>query len=124
MVGYPNYPSYVSLESALNFYGILNQFPYVITSVTPKKTKKLEKEGKNFEYVHFNPQNFYGYVKQGKFLIATKEKALFDIIYLISKGLRRISLDELDLTGVDKKIVAGYIRSQKFKSLKKYLSKS
>ena len=33
-------PSYISLESALSFYGILPQFPYTITSVTPLKNRK------------------------------------------------------------------------------------
>jgi len=32
-------PSYISLESALSFYGIITQFPYQITSITPKKNK-------------------------------------------------------------------------------------
>jgi predicted transcriptional regulator of viral defense system len=27
-------PSYISFESALNFYGILSQFPYEVTSIT------------------------------------------------------------------------------------------
>ena len=35
-------PSYVSLESALNFYGILSQFPYTTTSITPKRTRCIE----------------------------------------------------------------------------------
>ena len=30
-------PSYVSFESALNFYGILSQFPYEISSATARK---------------------------------------------------------------------------------------
>ena len=34
-------PSYISLESALNFYGILPQFTYSITSVTTQKSKKI-----------------------------------------------------------------------------------
>ena len=32
-------PSYISLESALSFYGIITQFPYQITSITSKKQK-------------------------------------------------------------------------------------
>jgi len=41
-------PSYISLESALSFYGMITQFPYQITSVTPKKTKKLKHWTRSF----------------------------------------------------------------------------
>jgi len=34
-------PSYISLETALNFYGILSQFTCTITSVIPKKVEDL-----------------------------------------------------------------------------------
>src|SRR3990172_13048534 len=44
-------PSYISLESALNYYGLLPQFPYSVTSVSPKKTKNILIDEKEFEYV-------------------------------------------------------------------------
>lgn len=107
-------PSYISLETALNFYGILSQFPYTITFVTTKKTKKFEIEGKVFEYVHFDKKYFFGYIKQGGFLIATKEKAVFDILYLIAKRIRKISFDELDLSNIDKKVLDGYVKNSHY----------
>ena len=35
-------PSYISLESALSYYGILSQFVYTITSITTKKSNIYE----------------------------------------------------------------------------------
>lgn len=101
-------PSYVSLESALSRYGILSQFPFVITSVTPKKGKKVETTSKTFEYAHLAPDLFSGFIKEDDYLIATPEKALFDMVYLAAKGLRSVSIEELDLAIIEKKQFTGY----------------
>jgi predicted transcriptional regulator of viral defense system len=92
-------PSYISLESALNFYGILIQTPYQITSVTLQKGGRRAK----FEYLHVSPQYFFGYEKNNHFLIATKEKALLDEIYFASKGIRKFDFSELELDQIDKR---------------------
>ncbi|MBI4208736.1 MAG: hypothetical protein HY538_03390 [Deltaproteobacteria bacterium] len=98
-------PSYISLETALNVHGILSQFPYPITSVTPRKTRKFQTLDKEFEYVHLQKGLFWGYEKKGAFLIAQPEKALMDQIYLVSKGWRKINFEELDYSGCDRKIL-------------------
>ena len=116
-------PSYVSVESALSFYGILSQFPYTITSVTPKKSKKIIFNKKVFEYIHIEPKYFYGYIKQKNFLIACKEKALVDTLYLVSKGIRKITLDELDLSGIDRRVFYEYVKNYSFIPLKKLAAK-
>lgn len=95
-------PSYVSLETALNYHGILSQFPYEITSVTPKKSTTKQADGQVFSYAHIKPDLFWGYEKIDDQLIALPEKALLDQLYLSSKGLRTIHLDEYDLSRVDK----------------------
>jgi len=96
-------PSYISLESALSFYGIITQFPYQITSITPKKTKIIKTLNKEFSYSHIKPELFFGYEKKEKFLIALPEKALFDYLYLCSKGLRSFEKADFDLKIIDKK---------------------
>lgn len=101
-------PSYVSLESALSRYGILSQFPFVVTSVTPKKGKKVETINKTLEYAHIASHLFSGFVKEHDYLIATPEKALFDMVYLAAKGLRSVVREELDLKIIDKKQFADY----------------
>ncbi len=93
-------PSYISLETALNYYGILPQFSRVITSVTPKHPKQFSAD-QQFEYSRIKPGLFHGYHQEQDFLIATPEKALADMAYFVDKGLRRFHQEELDLTQVN-----------------------
>jgi predicted transcriptional regulator of viral defense system len=102
--------SYISFESALSFYGILPQFPYVITSATTAKSRKLEVDNKDFEFTHISPAMFWGYGQVNSALMAGPEKAMIDAAYLASKGLRKIDPGEWDLTGVNKKILRQYCR--------------
>lgn len=88
-------PSYVSLESALSFYDLINQFPYQITSVTPGKTRSFLFGQKKFSFTHLRPEYYTDYVKKDDFLIATPVKAIFDFVYLVYKGSR--SKTNLDL---------------------------
>ncbi len=97
-------PSYVSLETALNHWGILSQFPFEITSITSKKTTSKKFEGKMYNYHHLAPKYFGMYTKKDKGLIATPEKALFDQLYLASKGIKVINFDEYDLKNIKSRI--------------------
>lgn len=81
-------PSYISLESALSLYGIIDQFSYKITSITVKKTNNFRHHNKLFSYSKIKKEFFHGFVKQDNYLIAVKEKALFDFAYFVYKGLR------------------------------------
>lgn len=103
-------PSYVSFESALSFYGILSQFPYVITSATTAKSRKLEVGSKDFEFTHIAPAMFWGYRQVNSALMAGPEKAMIDAGYLASKGLRKIDPAEWDLTGINRKALSQYCR--------------
>lgn len=114
-------PSYVSLESALSYYGILSQFPYSITSVTVKRGKNFH-FNKEFEYAHIDPSFFWGFVKDKNFLIATPEKAVLDMLYFSSKGLKKTDFDELDLSLINKEIMKDYSRKVG-EGLRKKLSK-
>ena len=95
-------PSYVSLESALNFHGVLSQFPYEVASLAPKKPITKMLNGKTYQYVRIKATLFWGYESAHGFLIAQPEKALLDLLYLQSKGLARVHPDELDWSRLDK----------------------
>lgn len=96
-------PSYLSLETALSFYGIITAFPYQINSITIKKTKRVDFDNREFNYCHLDKYLFWGYEKKDNFLIADKEKALLDYLYFSLKGLRSpLDHEELDLTEVNK----------------------
>jgi predicted transcriptional regulator of viral defense system len=81
-------PSYVSLEWALSFYGMIPEGVEEVTSVTSKKNKNFETPIGRFSYTHCHV-NYYsqGIVLQDissyqKYLIASKEKALCDLLVL------------------------------------------
>ncbi|MBL7159230.1 hypothetical protein ISS85_02045 [Candidatus Microgenomates bacterium] len=122
-------PSYISLESALSFYGILEQFPYQITSVTTKKTKLYTfNQEPSFKYAQISQDFFWGYEKKESFLIADKEKSLLDYLYLGSKGWRILNLDKLrnqfDLSEINRKKLKNYYKMIKNPSFLKFLKKA
>jgi predicted transcriptional regulator of viral defense system len=79
-------PSYLSLEFALNYYGIIPDIPGTYTSVTSKTTKYFKNQFGNFTYQKIKSEIFTGYEtkveKNVSFNIATPEKALIDYLYL------------------------------------------
>lgn len=103
-------PSYISLESALSFYGIITGFPYRITSLTVKKTRNINIDQKEFIYSHIDADLFWGYEKKDEFLIAEKEKALLDFLYFCSKGLRNMNAEELDISGLNEKRLMAFAK--------------
>jgi len=116
-------PSYISLESALSFYGILSQFPYTITSVTSKKSKRVVYEDKEYEFVHIESKYFYGFLKKDRFLIASPEKALIDMLYFMAKKLRSIPMEELDLSKINKKYLVNMAKKYDYIPLKKLVDR-
>jgi predicted transcriptional regulator of viral defense system len=83
-------PSYISCETALNYYGIIPDIPFATTSVVTTKTITIKTKNYGlFIYHHIKPELFFDYLKiDSDFLysykIATPEKALFDFLYLQS----------------------------------------
>jgi len=103
-------PSYISFESALNFYGILIQASYPITSATPLRAFRTTVDEREFTYSHLGPGLYFGYVKKNDIFIASPEKALADELYLASKGIRNIDTTELNLKVIDKKIFTSTVK--------------
>ena len=116
-------PSYISLESALSFYGILSQFPYRIISVTPLKSKKINYQEKEYEFLHLDSKYFFGFIKKDRFLIATPEKALLDELYFVAKKLRKIHFEYLDLKLIGKKKFKTLSKKYKFLPLQNLIKK-
>ena len=78
-------PSYLSLEFALSYHGVIPETVYEITSVTTKATRRFEALEKIFSYRRVTKKVFTGYTiqKQGgfSFAIAETEKAFVDLTY-------------------------------------------
>lgn len=80
-------PSYVSMESALSFYGLIPEQVSSLTSVTSKKTLRIKNDFGEFLYQHIKTEAFRGFrvVKDNEgfdFFIAVQEKAIVDFLYL------------------------------------------
>ncbi|MFH0838465.1 MAG: hypothetical protein V1880_04345 [Patescibacteria group bacterium] len=79
-------PSYISLETALKYYGLIPEEIFQITSVSTKKTTNFETPVGNFRYQHLKPTLFWGYrlldFEKHKILMAEMEKAILDYLYL------------------------------------------
>ena len=81
-------PSYISLEFALAYHGVIPEIVYEITSVTTKATRRFEVKtlGKIFSYRKIKKAAYTGYniqKSQGiSFNIADAEKAFVDANYL------------------------------------------
>lgn len=80
-------PSYISLEFALNFYGLIPERVTLVTSVTTRKTTQFTNDLGDFVYRYIKPRAFNGFkiVKDENelnFFIAEPEKAVVDFLYL------------------------------------------
>ncbi len=123
MANFLYYPSYISLESALSFYGVITGFPYRITSISIKKAKKIIVDNKEFSYSKIKNELYWGFEKKDKFLIAEPEKALLDYLYFASKGLVNLDLDDFDLKTLNKKKLFLYVLKFKEKKMLKIIQK-
>jgi predicted transcriptional regulator of viral defense system len=90
-------PNYLSFESSLSRYGVLNLVPYTLTFATIRKTKRLTIEGRDVEFRQIKRDLFWGYKMEGGIYVAKPEKAFLDLLYLASRGVASLELDELDL---------------------------
>jgi predicted transcriptional regulator of viral defense system len=80
-------PSYVSLHSALAFYGIIPEAVVQITSVSTLKTANFTNPFGEYTYKSVREDLLFGYdqkpIADGRTIqLATPEKALLDLLYL------------------------------------------
>lgn len=97
-------PSYVSLHSALSFYGMIPEMVVQTTSVTTLKTERFTNDFGEFSYNNVKESLFFGYESKllddrHSVLFATPEKALLDLLYLYpfyntSEEIENLRLDD------------------------------
>jgi predicted transcriptional regulator of viral defense system len=80
-------PSYVSLHSALAFYGIIPEAVITTTAVGTLKKANFENAFGAFSYQQILPELMFGYEQKPflngqKILFAQPEKAILDLLYL------------------------------------------
>ena len=90
-------PNYLSFESALNKYGILNLIPYTLTFATTRKTRKYTLQKRAVEFRQIAPKLFFGFEIRNGYYIALPEKAFLDEIYFMLRGKTTLDFDELSI---------------------------
>ncbi len=95
-------PSYVSLHTALSFYGIIPEAVSKITSVTTLKTMTFSNVFGEYVYKNIKPDMMFGYdlreMEGGRrLLFATPEKAIIDLLYLYPFYNTETEIEELRL---------------------------
>ena len=78
------FPTYISLQTALYYHGMISQIPSVIYAVSLARTHTYTTPLGTISIHHISPDFFFGFDSFGKSQIkmATPEKALLDIFYL------------------------------------------
>lgn len=92
--------SYVSLQSALSYHGMIPEYVPAVTSVTTARPEEVDTPDGRFIFRHVQQRLFFGYVEKEigpaqTALIATPEKALLDLLYLTPGSDRLAYLEEL-----------------------------
>ena len=97
-------PSYISLHTALSFYGIIPEAVTSITCVTSNRPATYSNDFGEFSYQTVKPALFFGYKPMilsphGSYLLAFPEKAILDLLYLYpqyntEEALMELRLDE------------------------------
>jgi len=106
--------SYVSLQSALGYFGMIPEHVPTVTSVTTQRPQRMETPLGPFLFRHIKKVWFCGYrqVDLGsgqRAFVATPEKALLDLIYLTPGADNYDFLSELrlqNLEGLDPGVLA------------------
>lgn len=102
-------PSYISLSTALFYYGITNQKQEgFFESISVKRTKTFQIGGLSFHYIKIRPDLYKEFIKRDGVFIALPEKAVLDTFYLASLGRYSLDGSSLDLTMVDKGTLAEF----------------
>jgi predicted transcriptional regulator of viral defense system len=74
-------PAYVSLTSALNFHGMIDQQPREITVASTGRARRIETSLGIFAIHRLPAELFGGWIETPQGRVATPEKAIFDLAY-------------------------------------------
>ena len=103
-------PSIISLETALNYWGVIVQVPQINFSVA-LVSYQINIDNTEFVYRRIAPTLFhFGQKKMDDFYIAEPEKAFLDTLYMKSKGLVELLPEDVDMDKLDDDIINFYTR--------------
>lgn len=117
-------PSYLSFETALSYYNLIPEIVYSYTSATTRGTREYLAGDAHYFYHKIKKPAFTGYrlttIAGEAVLLAEKEKALADYLYLVFLKKKNLN-DRLDLKGLDKKKLFGYIKLFKRRGMEEWV---
>jgi hypothetical protein len=120
-------PSYVSLESALSYHGLIPERVYEISSVTTENSKTYKTPAGRFSYTHV-PLPYYSFgiqqvelSKTQTALVASPEKALCDKIITTSGILLRSIKQVIELLTDDLRIDKQALRNLNTREMSKWV---
>lgn len=124
-------PSYLSFEWALSFYNMIPEGVYVVTSASAGKSKSFSTPVGTFDYIHLSHHRYAIGIDQkettaGRFLIATPEKALADLVHTKSKGLQGSDLliDLIEARRIDEDLLKNLNKKHLLEIANSYRSRS
>ena len=127
-------PSYLSLESALSWYGFIPEMSYAYVSVTSRINRVFDNYFGRFIYRHIKRELFWGYIavsaRHGHYLLAEPEKALLDYLYLNLSRIKsqadldsfRFNYDQID-ERIDKYKFQKYLQAFGIKKMQELAEK-
>lgn len=106
-------PSYISLEKALSYYGVIPEVVYAMTSITSKPTREYITPLGAFSYQRIKQKAYGGYrsaqIDGVTVFLADPEKALADYLYFVD--MKRNSLnDRLSLQKINRRKLIAYAK--------------
>jgi hypothetical protein len=90
-------PSYISLTTALSYYGVTTQLQQgYIESIALKRTKVVDIGEVSFNYTRIGKRLYSGFTREAGFFIASPEKAFLDALYLSLFGKYSFDTSSID----------------------------
>lgn len=98
--------SYVSLQSALDYYGLIPEYVPAVTSVTTRRSQTFENPLGDFIFRHIKRELFFEHKlldvgEDQSAFIASPEKSLLDLLYLTPRSDDPSYIRELRLQNMD-----------------------
>lgn len=91
------FPAYVSFTSALNFHGLIDQLPREIAVASPGRPRVVVTSSGTFRLHRIPAALFDGWTEMTGALIASPEKAIFDLAYVAAVRGVPANVPELEL---------------------------
>lgn len=112
IANYIQVPSYISLTTALSFYGITTQqLQNIIESISLKRSKIQSVKNIQFRYYKVKISFYSDFKLINNYFIAQPEKAFADAVYFTSIGKYSIDFESIDFRKLNLQTVTHFIES-------------